>query len=56
MAGQKNFEVDQNATFTFIVEYKDNNNLLLLKQINYFIQNQSMTLCLLILTLIRLSC
>jgi len=26
MAGQKNFEVDQNATFTFIVEYKDNNN------------------------------
>jgi hypothetical protein len=27
MAGQKNFEVDQNATFTFIVEYKDNNNL-----------------------------
>jgi hypothetical protein len=25
MAGQKNFEVDQNATFTFIVEYKDNN-------------------------------
>jgi len=23
MAGQKNFEVDQNATFTFIVEYKD---------------------------------
>ena len=24
MAGQKNFEVDQNATFTFIVEYKDN--------------------------------
>jgi hypothetical protein len=27
MAGQKNFEVDQNATFTFIVEYKDNNGL-----------------------------
>ena len=25
MAGQKNFEVDQNATFCFIVEYKDNN-------------------------------
>ena len=25
MAGQKNFEVDQNATFSFIVEYKDNN-------------------------------
>jgi len=24
MAGQKNFEVDQNATFTFVVEYKDN--------------------------------
>jgi hypothetical protein len=24
MAGQKNFEVDQNTTFTFIVEYKDN--------------------------------
>lgn len=23
MAGQKNFEVDQNATFSFIVEYKD---------------------------------
>jgi hypothetical protein len=23
MAGQKNFEVDQNATFTFITEYKD---------------------------------
>lgn len=23
MAGQKNFEVDQNATFTFVVEYKD---------------------------------
>jgi hypothetical protein len=23
MAGQKNFEVDQNATFTFQVEYKD---------------------------------
>jgi hypothetical protein len=27
MAGQKNFEVDQNATFSFIVEYKDNNGL-----------------------------
>jgi hypothetical protein len=25
MAGQKNFDVDQNATFSFIVEYKDNN-------------------------------
>ena len=25
MAGQKNFEVDQNATFNFILEYKDNN-------------------------------
>jgi hypothetical protein len=25
MAGQKNFEVDQNATFTFVVEYKDEN-------------------------------
>jgi uncharacterized protein YndB with AHSA1/START domain len=25
MAGQKNFEVDQNATFSFIVEYKDDN-------------------------------
>jgi len=24
MAGKKNFEVDQNATFSFIVEYKDN--------------------------------
>jgi hypothetical protein len=24
MAGQKNFEVDQNTTFTFTVEYKDN--------------------------------
>ena len=24
MAGQKNFEVDQNTTFTFVVEYKDN--------------------------------
>ena len=23
MAGQKNFEVDQNTTFSFIVEYKD---------------------------------
>jgi hypothetical protein len=27
MAGQKNFEVDQNATFSFIVEYKDSNGL-----------------------------
>jgi hypothetical protein len=27
MAGQKNFEVDQNTTFTFIVVYKDNNGL-----------------------------
>jgi hypothetical protein len=25
MAGQKNFEVDQNATFSFVIEYKDNN-------------------------------
>ena len=25
MAGQKNFEVDQNATFNFILEYKDDN-------------------------------
>lgn len=25
MAGQKNFEVDQNATFSFVVEYKDDN-------------------------------
>ena len=25
MAGQKNFEVDQNTTFTFILEYKDSN-------------------------------
>ena len=25
MAGQKNFEVDQNATFSFVVEYKDEN-------------------------------
>jgi hypothetical protein len=25
MAVQKNFEVDQNATFTFILEYKDSN-------------------------------
>lgn len=24
MAGQKNFEVDQNTTFTFTIEYKDN--------------------------------
>jgi hypothetical protein len=23
MAGQKNFEVDQNATFSFVLEYKD---------------------------------
>ena len=23
MAGQKNFEIDQNATFSFVVEYKD---------------------------------
>jgi hypothetical protein len=27
MAGQKNFEVDQNTTFSFIVEYRDNNGL-----------------------------
>ena len=27
MAAQKNFEVDQNTTFTFIVEYKDSNDL-----------------------------
>jgi hypothetical protein len=27
MAAQKNFEVDQNTTFTFIVEYKDDNDL-----------------------------
>lgn len=26
MAGQKNFEVDQNATFSFVVEYKDKND------------------------------
>ena len=26
MAGQKNFEVDQNATFSFVVEYKDEND------------------------------
>ena len=25
MAGQKNFEVDQNATFSFILQYKDDN-------------------------------
>jgi hypothetical protein len=25
MAGQKNFEVDQNATFSFVLEYKDDN-------------------------------
>lgn len=27
MAGQKNWEVDQNTTFRFVVEYKDDNNL-----------------------------
>ncbi len=27
MAGQKNWEVDQNTTFSFIVEYKDPNDL-----------------------------
>jgi hypothetical protein len=27
MASQKNFEVDQNTTFTFTVEYKDNDGL-----------------------------
>lgn len=26
MAGQKNWEVDQNATFTFVIEYKDEND------------------------------
>jgi hypothetical protein len=26
MAGQKNFEVDQNATFSFVLEYKDSND------------------------------
>jgi uncharacterized protein YndB with AHSA1/START domain len=26
MAGQKNFDVDQNATFSFVVEYKDEND------------------------------
>ena len=26
MAGQRNFEVDQNTTFTFEVEYKDSND------------------------------
>ena len=26
MAGQRNLEVDQNATFTFTIEYKDNND------------------------------
>ena len=26
MAVQKNFEVDQNTTFTFVVEYKDQND------------------------------
>lgn len=25
MAGQRNFEVDQNTTFLFVIEYKDNN-------------------------------
>lgn len=25
MASQKNFEVDQNTTFTFTIDYKDNN-------------------------------
>ena len=25
MSAQKNFEIDQNTTFSFIVEYKDNN-------------------------------
>jgi hypothetical protein len=25
MAGQKNWEVDQNTTFTFVIEYKDSN-------------------------------
>ena len=25
MAGQKKFEVDQNATFSFVIEYKDDN-------------------------------
>lgn len=25
MAGQKNFEIDQNTTFRFIIEYKDTN-------------------------------
>jgi len=27
MAGQKNWEVDQNTTFSFIVEYKDPNDI-----------------------------
>jgi len=27
MAGQKNWEVDQNTTFSFILEYKDQNDL-----------------------------
>ncbi len=27
MAAQKNFEVDQNTTFSFVVEYTDNNDL-----------------------------
>jgi len=26
MAVQKNFEVDQNTTFTFVIEYKDSND------------------------------
>ena len=26
MAGQKNWEIDQNTTFTFIIEYKDEND------------------------------
>ena len=26
MAGQKNWEVDQNTTFTFVIEYKDNSD------------------------------
>lgn len=29
MAGQKNFEVDQNTTFTFQIEYKDNTGALI---------------------------
>ncbi len=27
MAGQRNLEVDQNATFTFTIEYKDNSDV-----------------------------